>query len=77
MYGPVDLPDRAGGRDAVYGYLGKLMEATCGSFDASILHVLANDAHSVVMQRSTATINGKDVSSTRSRHGSTSRTIRS
>ena len=52
------------GRDAVYGYFGKLMETTAGTFKATLLHVVADDDHSVGMQRSEATINGKQVSTT-------------
>lgn len=52
------------GRDAVYGYFGKLMETTGGTFKATLLHVLADDDHSMAMQRSEATVNGKQVSTT-------------
>ena len=47
------------GRDAVYGYFGKLMEITGGTFKATLLFVLADDDHSMAMQRSEATVNGK------------------
>ena len=32
-----------------------------GTFKATLLHVLADDDHSVAMQRSEATVNGKQV----------------
>ena len=52
------------GRDAVYGYFGKLMEITGGTFKATLLFVLADDDHSMAVQRSEATFNGKPVSTT-------------
>ena len=50
------------GRDAVYGYFGKLMELSEGTFKASLVHVLADDKYVVAIQRSTATIDGGEVS---------------
>ncbi len=50
------------GRDAVYGYFGKLMDLSGGTFKAELVHVLADDEYSTALQRSTGTINGRDVS---------------
>lgn len=46
------------GRDAIYGYFGKLMELSQGTFKASVVHVLADDAYVCAIQRSTATVDG-------------------
>jgi ketosteroid isomerase-like protein len=52
------------GRDAIYGYFGKLMETTGGTFKAELVDVLANDERAVAIQRSTATVDGKETSTT-------------
>lgn len=49
------------GRDAIYGYFGKLFEATGGTFKATLLHVVADDEVAVAIQRTTATIGGRAV----------------
>ena len=52
------------GRDAIYAYFGKLMEITGGTFKAELVDVLANDNLGVAIQKSTATVNGKEVVTT-------------
>jgi uncharacterized protein len=52
------------GRGEVYGYFGKLLETSGGTFKASLLHALGDDSFSVAIQRTTATFNGQDISST-------------
>lgn len=52
------------GRDAIYDYFGKLMETTNNTFKATVVHVLADDTHSMALQRSEATVDGKQVSTT-------------
>lgn len=52
------------GRDAIYGYFGKLMEVTGGTFKATLVHVLADDEYGCAIQGSTATINGTESTTT-------------
>ena len=52
------------GRDAIYGYFGKLLEITGGTFKATLVHALGDDTHGVAIQRTTATVGGKDLVST-------------
>jgi len=52
------------GRDAIYGYFGKLMEISGGTFKASLKHVLADDDYAVALQGSSGTIEGRSVSTT-------------
>src|SRR5437899_12495630 len=54
------------GRDAIFGYFGKLMELSGGTFKAELVHVVGDDKFAVALQRSTWTIadrsyNGTDV----------------
>ena len=52
------------GRAEVYGYFGQLVQVSGGTFKAELLHVTADDEYGFAIQRSTATINGKDVATT-------------
>lgn len=47
------------GKDAVFGFFGKLMEVTGGTFKLEVHDILANDDHSVTMVRETAEKGGK------------------
>jgi uncharacterized protein len=47
------------GRDAVFGFFGKLIEETGGTFRIEVHDILANDEHGVVMVRELAERNGK------------------
>ncbi|HEY8624076.1 MAG TPA: nuclear transport factor 2 family protein [Casimicrobiaceae bacterium] len=47
------------GKDAVFGFFGKLMEQTGGTFKLEVHDILANDEHTVTMVRETAARNGK------------------
>jgi uncharacterized protein len=47
------------GKDAVFGFFGKLMQLTGGSFKLEIHDILANDDHSVTLVRETAEKDGK------------------
>ena len=47
------------GKDAVFGFFGKLMEITGGTFKLEVHDILANDEHSVTMVRATAQRSGK------------------
>ncbi len=40
------------------------MEVTGGTFKATLLHVLADDEYGMALQHSSATINGKETSTT-------------
>ena len=51
------------GRAEVYGYFGKLFQGTGGTFKATLVHVVADDEMSVAVQRTTATVNGVEISS--------------
>jgi uncharacterized protein len=47
------------GKDAVFGFFGKLMQVTGGSFKLEVHDILANDEHSVTLVRATAEKDGK------------------
>jgi uncharacterized protein len=47
------------GKDAVFGFFGKLMEMTGGTFKLEVHDILANDEHSVTLLTATAERNGK------------------
>lgn len=47
------------GKDAVFGFFGKLMEMTGGTFKLKVHDILANDEHSVTLVTATAERNGK------------------
>lgn len=49
------------GRDAVLGFLGRLMEETGGTFKVELHDVVADDNHSVALLDNSATRNGKSV----------------
>jgi ketosteroid isomerase-like protein len=51
------------GKDAVFGFFGKLMELSEGTFKLEVHDILANDEHSVVMVRETAQKGGKKLDS--------------
>lgn len=51
------------GRDAVLGFLGRLMEETGGTFKTELHGVVADDVHAVALLDTTASRNGKTVSS--------------
>ncbi len=47
------------GKDAVFGYFGKLGQVTGGTVKIEIHDILANDDHTVILVRQTAERNGK------------------
>jgi ketosteroid isomerase-like protein len=47
------------GRDAVFGFFGKLMQETGGTFKSEVHDILANDEHGAVLVTNTAERNGK------------------
>ena len=49
------------GRDAVFGYFGKLAEGTGGTFQAELSHLLAGDGRVVGVHRNRAERNGKQL----------------
>jgi uncharacterized protein len=49
------------GRDAVYGFFGRLMEATEGSFHLDVHAVLADDAHGVALVVTTGSRAGRSI----------------
>jgi uncharacterized protein len=49
------------GRDEVYGFFGKLMELTGGSFHLDVHAVLADDEHGVALVVGTASRGGKSL----------------
>jgi uncharacterized protein len=49
------------GRDAVYGFFGRLMEVTEGTFHLDVHAVLADDAHGVALVVTTASRPGRSV----------------
>jgi uncharacterized protein len=49
------------GRDAVYGFFGRLMELTEGTFHLDVHAVLADDAHGVALVVTTASRTGRSV----------------
>lgn len=48
------------GKDAVFGFFGKLMELTGGTFKLEVHDILANDEHTIILVRETAVRNGKN-----------------
>ncbi|HKN43067.1 MAG TPA: nuclear transport factor 2 family protein [Propionibacteriaceae bacterium] len=52
------------GRDAVFGYFGKLTEVTGGTFKAELVYVLGDDKFAIALQRSTAAVKGQTYSGT-------------
>ena len=51
------------GRDAIFEYFMKLTEATGGTFKAELVHAVGDDNYGVALQRSTATVKGKQLDS--------------
>jgi ketosteroid isomerase-like protein len=51
------------GKDAVFGFFGKLMELTGGTFKIKVHDILANDEHSVTLVSVTAERDGKKLDS--------------
>jgi uncharacterized protein len=51
------------GRDAVFSYFMKLTELTGGTFKAELVHALGDDQYSVALQRTTASVKGKELNS--------------
>ena len=49
------------GRDAVFGFLGKLMEVTEGTFRADVHAVLADDEHGVALMYLSASKGGRSI----------------
>jgi ketosteroid isomerase-like protein len=49
------------GKDAVLGYLGRLMQETGGSFKNDVHDILANDEHGVALVTASATRGGKSI----------------
>lgn len=47
------------GKDAVFGFFGKLMQVTGGTFKLEVHDILANDEHSVTLVTETAEKDGK------------------
>jgi uncharacterized protein len=47
------------GKDAIFGFFGKLMQETGGTFKLEVHDILANDEHIVTLVRETAEKNGK------------------
>jgi uncharacterized protein len=47
------------GRDATFGYFGKLMELSGGTFKTQLHDILADDGHAVGLHRDVATRDGK------------------
>src|ERR1700680_1623912 len=52
------------GKDAVFGFFGKLMEVTGGTFKLEVHDILANDEHTVTLVSQTADKDGKKFTST-------------
>ena len=51
------------GKDAVFGFFGKLMQLTEGTFKLEVHDILANDDHSVTLVTATAEKGGKKLNS--------------
>ena len=51
------------GREAIFGYFGKLAELTGGTFKADLQHVVGDDNYVVALQRTSCTVNGKSMDS--------------
>jgi ketosteroid isomerase-like protein len=49
------------GRDAVFGFFGKLMQETGGTFKSEVHDILANDQHNAALVTNTAERNGKRI----------------
>ncbi len=47
------------GKDAVFGFFGKLMETTGGTFKLEVHDILANDEHTIALVTETSQMNGK------------------
>ncbi|HVD47197.1 MAG TPA: nuclear transport factor 2 family protein [Candidatus Limnocylindria bacterium] len=47
------------GKDAVFGFFGKLMELTGGTFKLEVHDILANDEHTIILVHETAARNSK------------------
>jgi ketosteroid isomerase-like protein len=47
------------GKKAIFGFFGKLMEVTGGTFKLEVHDILANDDHTVILVRETAEKDGK------------------
>jgi ketosteroid isomerase-like protein len=51
------------GREAILGMFGKLAQQTGGTFKAELVHLLGDDNYVVALQRTTASVNGKELNS--------------
>jgi ketosteroid isomerase-like protein len=51
------------GKDAVFGFFGKLMELTDGTFKLEVHDILANDEHSAILVRTSAQKGAKKLDS--------------
>ena len=51
------------GREAIFGYFGKLAELTGGTFKADLQHVVGDENYVVALQRTSCTVNGKSLDS--------------
>ena len=51
------------GREAIFGYFGKLAELTGGTFKADLQHVVGDENYVVALQRTSCTVNGKSMDS--------------
>jgi ketosteroid isomerase-like protein len=51
------------GREEILGMFGKLAELTGGTFKADLVHMLGDDNYVVALQRTTASVNGKEIDS--------------
>ena len=47
------------GRDEIFGYFGKLMELSNGTFKADLVHAVGDDKFGVAIQHTTVTRNGR------------------
>ncbi len=50
------------GKEQVFGFFGKVMELSGGTFSLSLHDILANDTHGVVLHTATGSRNGKNLS---------------
>jgi ketosteroid isomerase-like protein len=62
--GRAELSGDYKGRDAVFGYFGRLMEVSDGTFKADLVHVVGDDKFAVALQHSTWTANGQSYDGT-------------
>ena len=60
---PAALSGDDEGKDPVFGFFGKLMEITGGTFKLEVHDILANDDHSITVVRATAERPGKKLDS--------------